>query len=86
LEARRVTARCEMINCLAKQIAIEVGGFCIPSRSFSPSQTGDLRREESNELGHRDSALQCHRDLRTRRDKRGGGSTCWRGCAGVVPK
>jgi hypothetical protein len=34
LEARRVTARCEMMNCLAKQIAIEVGGFCILSRSF----------------------------------------------------
>lgn len=38
-----------MINCLAKQIAIEVGEFCILSRSFSPPQTGDLRREESND-------------------------------------
>ncbi len=45
LEARRVTARCEMINCLAKQIATEVGGFCILSRSFSPPQTGDLRQK-----------------------------------------
>jgi len=35
LEARRVTARCEMMNCLAKQIATEVGGFCMRSRSFS---------------------------------------------------
>jgi hypothetical protein len=49
LEARRVTARCELSNCLAKQIAIKVGGFCIPSRSFSPPQTGDLRQEESND-------------------------------------
>jgi hypothetical protein len=81
LEARRVTARCELSNCLAKQITIKVGGFVV-----LPATNGRSPPRRIERLRHKGSALQFRRDLRIRRDKRGGGSTCWRGRAGVVPK
>lgn len=56
---------------------------CAAARSPATNGRSPPRRIER--LRHKGSALQFHRDLRTRRDKRGGGFTCRRGRAGVVP-
>src|SRR5947199_1244633 len=57
---------------------------CAAARSPATNGRSPPRRIER--LRHKGSALQFHRDLRTHRDKRGSGSTCPRGRAGVVPK